>query len=163
MEWLAPRPGRFAPGKTQYPLYRRLGKPQGRSGRVRENLARTVIRSLDRPARSESLYWLRYPGPQIPWTKIIKIITIIIMTACHTEIRNFESGEQVYQSYGLVACTPCSLVDRYKLLGSTYCCHMHAILMEQILAKCYHLSTILLGVTSQKTATKPRHTARHTI
>jgi hypothetical protein len=34
--WSAPRPGRFTPGKTQYPLYRRLGGPQGRSGRVRK-------------------------------------------------------------------------------------------------------------------------------
>ena len=31
------RPGRsLPPGKTRYPLYRRLGGPQGRSGRVRE-------------------------------------------------------------------------------------------------------------------------------
>jgi len=27
---------RHAPGKTRYPLYRRLGGPQGRSGRVRK-------------------------------------------------------------------------------------------------------------------------------
>ena len=33
----APRPGRFLPpGKTRYPLYRRLGGLQGRSGRVRK-------------------------------------------------------------------------------------------------------------------------------
>jgi hypothetical protein len=32
-----PRPGRFTPGKeTRYPFYRRLGGPQGRSGRVRK-------------------------------------------------------------------------------------------------------------------------------
>ena len=32
-----PRPGRFFPrGKTRYPLYRRLGGPQGRYGRVRK-------------------------------------------------------------------------------------------------------------------------------
>jgi len=30
------RPGRFPPGKNRYPLYRRLGGPQGRSGQVRE-------------------------------------------------------------------------------------------------------------------------------
>jgi len=31
------RPGRFlTPGKTRYPLYRRLGGPQGRSGQVRK-------------------------------------------------------------------------------------------------------------------------------
>ena len=38
-EWSAARPGRTLPrGKTRYPLYRRLGGPQGRSGRP-ENLA----------------------------------------------------------------------------------------------------------------------------
>jgi len=36
-EWSASRPGRsLPPGKTRYPLYRRLGGPQGRSGQVRE-------------------------------------------------------------------------------------------------------------------------------
>jgi hypothetical protein len=33
--WSAPRSDRFTPG-TRYPLYRRLGGPQGRSGRVRK-------------------------------------------------------------------------------------------------------------------------------
>jgi hypothetical protein len=34
---VTPRPDRFTPGKeTRYPLYRRLGGPQGRSGRVRK-------------------------------------------------------------------------------------------------------------------------------
>ena len=47
-------------GKTRYPLYRKLGGPQGRSGRA-ENLARTGIRSPDRPKRSQSLYSLSYP------------------------------------------------------------------------------------------------------
>jgi hypothetical protein len=38
-DWSATRPGRtLLPGKTRYPLYRRLGGPQGRSGRA-ENLA----------------------------------------------------------------------------------------------------------------------------
>ena len=36
-EGSASRPGRFVtPGKTRYPLYRRLGGPQGRSGQVRK-------------------------------------------------------------------------------------------------------------------------------
>ena len=36
-EGSASRPGRFLPpGKTRYPLYRRLGWPQGRSGQVRK-------------------------------------------------------------------------------------------------------------------------------
>jgi len=34
--WLTPRPGHFNPGEeTRYPLYKRLGEPQRRSGRVR--------------------------------------------------------------------------------------------------------------------------------
>ena len=36
--WSTPRPGRFTPGKTRYPLYRRLGGPEVRSGRVRKIL-----------------------------------------------------------------------------------------------------------------------------
>jgi len=44
-EWLAKRPGRTLPlGKTWHTLYRRLGGPQGRSGRA-ENLVPTGIRS----------------------------------------------------------------------------------------------------------------------
>ena len=44
-EGLASRPGRTLPsGKTRYPLYRRLGGPQGRSGRA-EILVPTGIRS----------------------------------------------------------------------------------------------------------------------
>ena len=40
------------PRKTRYPLYRNLVGPQGPTG----------IRSLDRPARSQSLYRLRRPA-----------------------------------------------------------------------------------------------------
>ena len=44
-EWSATRPGRtLPPGKTRYPFYRRLGGPQGRSGRA-ANLVPTEIRS----------------------------------------------------------------------------------------------------------------------
>ena len=55
-------PAALPSGKTRYPLYRRLGGPQGRSGRVRKFSSPTGIRSPDRPARSESLYRLSYPG-----------------------------------------------------------------------------------------------------
>jgi len=44
-EWSTARPGRtLPPGKTRYPFYRRLGGPQGRSGRA-ENFVPTGIRS----------------------------------------------------------------------------------------------------------------------
>ena len=50
-------------GKTRYPLFRRLGEPQGRSGRVRKILLTNGIRSPYCPVRSELLYRLGYPGP----------------------------------------------------------------------------------------------------
>jgi hypothetical protein len=66
LEWgkvSASRAGRFLPPeKTRYPLYRRLGGPQGRYGQVRKNLAFTGIRSPDRPACNQSLYRLSYPA-----------------------------------------------------------------------------------------------------
>jgi len=59
----ASHPGRsLPPGKTRYPLYRRLGGPQGRSGQVRKILPPNGIRSPDRPTRSQSLYRLCYPA-----------------------------------------------------------------------------------------------------
>jgi len=43
--WSASRPGRtLPPGKTRYPLHRRLGGPQGPSGRVRKISPPTRIR-----------------------------------------------------------------------------------------------------------------------
>jgi hypothetical protein len=46
------------PGKAHYPLYRRLGGPQGQSEQVQKILPPTRIRSLESPARSKSLYRL---------------------------------------------------------------------------------------------------------
>ena len=57
-------PAALPPGKVRYPLYRRLVGPQGRSVRLPIG-----IRSPDRPARSESLYRLSYPG-SLSWDSI---------------------------------------------------------------------------------------------
>jgi hypothetical protein len=57
--WSTPRPGRFTPRKdTRLTLYRRLGRPQGRSGRVQKISLPNRTRTPDRAARSESLYRL---------------------------------------------------------------------------------------------------------
>ena len=64
-EWSAARPGRsLPPGKTRYPLYRRLGGPQGRSGRA-ENLVPAGIRSPDRPVSSSVAIPTELPGPRL--------------------------------------------------------------------------------------------------
>ena len=61
-EWSAARSGRtLHPGKTRYPLYRRLGGPQGRSGRA-ENLVPTGIRSQTvQPVVSRYTDWATGP------------------------------------------------------------------------------------------------------
>jgi hypothetical protein len=61
-EWPAARPGRtLPPGKTRYPFYRRLGGPQGRSGRS-ENLFPTGIRSRTvQPTVSRYTDWATGP------------------------------------------------------------------------------------------------------
>ena len=48
--------------KSRFPLYRRLGGPHSRSGQERKISSSIRIRSPDRPARSQSLYRLRYLG-----------------------------------------------------------------------------------------------------
>jgi len=58
--WLTPRSDRFTPGRDTVPLVWVAWLGPGTGG---ENLAATWIRSPDRPARSESLYRLRYPRP----------------------------------------------------------------------------------------------------
>ena len=63
-EWSAARHGRtLPPGKTWYPLYRRLGGPQGWSGWA-EDLVPTGIWSADCPARSSVAIPTELPGPQ---------------------------------------------------------------------------------------------------
>ena len=61
-EWSAARPGRtLPPGKTRYPFYRRMGGPQGQSGRA-ENLVPTGIRSWTvQPVVSRYTDWATRP------------------------------------------------------------------------------------------------------
>ena len=70
-EWSAARPGRILPpGKTRYPFYRKLGVPQGRSGRA-ENLVPTGIRSRTfQPVVCRCTDWATWPI--IKWRTITK-------------------------------------------------------------------------------------------
>ena len=58
-----PHPGCFTPGKDPVPIVQEAGWAPGLVWMGAENLAPTGIRSLDRPARSKSLYRLSYPSP----------------------------------------------------------------------------------------------------
>jgi hypothetical protein len=61
--WSTPRPGRsLPPGKTLYLLYRRLGGPQGRSGRVRKISPPPGFNHPNDQPVAQSLYRLSYPA-----------------------------------------------------------------------------------------------------
>ena len=63
--WPKPRNGCFTPGKDPAPNVFEAGWTPGPAWNGEENLASAGIRSPDRPAGSESLYRLRYPGPRL--------------------------------------------------------------------------------------------------
>ena len=48
----------LTPGKTRYPLYKKVDELRGRYGRTGKMSPRTWIRSPDRSARGDSLYRL---------------------------------------------------------------------------------------------------------
>jgi hypothetical protein len=57
----ASRPGRFATWNgTRHPLYKKLGGPQCRSGRLRKSSPSTGIRSPDRPAHSLHFFFFHW-------------------------------------------------------------------------------------------------------
>jgi hypothetical protein len=85
--WPTPRPGRFTPGKGPIPICMGFGGPQGRSGWVRKISPPNGIRSSDRPARSKSMYWMNYPGPQfkqvdITFMSTSTLIQLLILDGC---------------------------------------------------------------------------------
>ena len=67
------------PGKTRYPLYRRLGGPRVRSGRVQKWTQPTGFRTPDRPSRCKSQRQLCYSGRLL----FLKIHFNIISASSH--------------------------------------------------------------------------------
>ena len=95
-EWSAARSGRtLPPGKDRYPFYRKLGGPQGRSGRA-ENLVPTGIRYRTvQPVVSRYTDWATRPT-RLPFSNTKLSSEIILLSA--------------YSSHGhvkLIALTAC--------------------------------------------------------
>jgi len=67
-------PAALPPGKTRYPLYRRLGRPQGRSGQVRK-----ISPQPEFDPRTAQPVASRYTDSAIP-THLNRINTKIICT-----------------------------------------------------------------------------------
>jgi hypothetical protein len=68
-----PRP-LYSLQKDPVPIVQEAGWAPGPVWTAAENLVPTGIRSADRPARSESLYRLSYPGPHISDRKLIIVL-----------------------------------------------------------------------------------------
>jgi hypothetical protein len=80
-------PAALPPGKTRYPLYRRLGGLQDRSGLVRKIPPLPPrIRSPDRPVLSQLLYRLRYPVPHVGRIPRNNSFTLQMEAECSSEI-----------------------------------------------------------------------------
>jgi hypothetical protein len=71
-------PGRFTPGKHPAPIVQEAGWTPGPVWTSAKNLDPIGIRSPDRPARSELLYRLSYPGP-----RTIKTDDIFDLLGCY--------------------------------------------------------------------------------
>jgi hypothetical protein len=85
--WSAPSPGRFTPGKDPVTIVQEAGWAPGPVWTCAKNLAPTGIRSPDRPARSQSLYRLSYPGPHL---------VSILIGNCLVLRRNLEHSMEMY-------------------------------------------------------------------
>jgi hypothetical protein len=70
--WLRHASASLFPVMTRYLLCRKLGGPQGSV--CTENFAPTGIQFPDRPARSESLYWLSYSGIHMTAVEVVFVL-----------------------------------------------------------------------------------------
>ena len=88
-EWSASRPGRSLPlGKTRYPLYRRMGGPQGRSGHLGKIRPPSALDPLTVQPIAQSLYRLVQVERSI-FTGVRKDHSaLIVMTECLRRVAN---------------------------------------------------------------------------
>jgi len=96
-----PRTRTLPPGKSRYPFYRRLGGPQGRSGRP-EILVPTGIRSRTVQPVAQSLHRLSYSA-HMYYHKMIKITLIARAIVLFIIIEFFEgSNGSKYQIWYII-------------------------------------------------------------
>jgi hypothetical protein len=101
-----PRPLYPRRKSPRYPLDRRVGGPRAVLDDVEKrkfsNLRRLELPPLGRPARSQSLYRLRYPGPYYYITKRIIIqehrlfITNLLCSRSHNNTKNKDACQHLH-------------------------------------------------------------------
>ena len=107
------RPSRsLPPGKTWYPLYRRLGGPPGPVWTGAKNLAPTGIRSPVCPARSQSLYRLSYLAHYLSHTTsligvvfglmlpfFVVVVVVVVVTVMMTQSETKEAFDKESKNF----------------------------------------------------------------
>jgi len=147
-EWSAAGPDRtLPPGKTRYPLYRRLGGPQGRSGRA-ENLAppgydpRTVQPIVAIPTE--------LPGP-LP---VVGLLKSKVVSSVLFSVQRDESTD--VSNLALLVVYITNAVTLWKLSYSFWCATLRKLprLQDTFLKKCYVCvyNIALIGKTGVKFA-----------
>jgi len=97
-EWSAARPGyTLPPGKTRYPFYRKVGRPQGRFGRA-ENLVPTGIRSRTVQPVAQSLYQLSYRAHFCRYYCLLEIIISKLSNNLFTDFVR-SGGSNVFRTH----------------------------------------------------------------
>jgi hypothetical protein len=114
--WSAPRPGRFTPRKDLVPIVQEAGWAPGPVWSCAKNLAPIGIRSSDRPACSQPLYRLSYPGPYYN-LKTYYILKRLRLHSCHCHRR----VNCLYYTC-TDACASTKFIYTYYLLHKTFQC-----------------------------------------
>ena len=120
--WLTPRPGRFTPGKeTRYPIYRLLGGPQDRSGRVRKEwmgLCENKSVEVNANERSRQETGGNYTSSSLPLCSICKwsCVTFALLGRAfrdlHLSADNY-SGDEVWTNEMDRTCGMCGGEEWY--------------------------------------------------
>jgi len=133
-------PAALPPGKTRYPLHRRLGGPQGRSGRVLKISPPHRDSIPGPPRRSESLYRLIYPAQQPG--RPVRYAIYLLPHACQTAGPRFNQFDLIWSRKDLQIMKPlivqsCSACRHLVLLSCRYLTphpifrHPYALLFSQ--------------------------------
>jgi hypothetical protein len=109
----------FTPGKDQVPIVQEAGWAPGPVSTGAENLAPTGIRSLDRPARSQSLYWLRYPAHSVTHNISMNKQDKLLKQIYALRLDDFTAV--TVQILVLCVMTQCSHVDGHQYFRKSCC------------------------------------------
>jgi len=152
-EWSAARPVHtLPPGKTRYPFCRRLGGPQGRSGRA-ENLVPTGIRSRTvQPVVIRYTDWATRPTLckifkvkcLICWQYVTQIFSDVTSNWLQTATQNIVNEDTFYTGWGKLpkayvqewCCTVLQVCESLTLntSGGMYdFCRMHLLVISKTL------------------------------